>query len=42
MTGAAIFLLTLNLRLGIAALLPALGVLIVTRLTSAVGQAART
>ena len=35
MTGAAIFILTLNVRLGLAALAPALGVLIVTRLLSA-------
>jgi ATP-binding cassette subfamily B protein len=34
MTGAAIFLLSLNLRLGAAALLPALGVLIFSRGTS--------
>jgi ATP-binding cassette subfamily B protein len=34
MTGAALLLLSLNLRLGVAALLPALGVLAVTRLTS--------
>jgi ATP-binding cassette subfamily B protein len=34
MGGAAIFLLALNLRLGIAALTPALGVLILTRLIS--------
>jgi len=34
MTGAAIFLLSLNIRLGIAALLPALGVLIFSRSTS--------
>jgi ATP-binding cassette subfamily B protein len=33
--GAGIFLLAFNIRLGIAALLPALGVLIVTRLISA-------
>ena len=31
MTGAAIFLLSLNLRLGLAALLPAVGVFVVTR-----------
>jgi ATP-binding cassette subfamily B protein len=35
MTGAAIFILTLNVRLGMAALAPAVGVLIVTRLLSA-------
>ena len=35
MIGAAIFLLSLNIRLGIAALLPALGVLIFSRATSA-------
>jgi ATP-binding cassette, subfamily B, bacterial len=35
MTGAAIFILSLNVRLGLAALAPALGVLIVTRLLSA-------
>jgi ATP-binding cassette subfamily B protein len=34
MAGAAIFLCTLNLRLGTAALLPALGVLLFTRATS--------
>ena len=34
MTGAGIFLVSLNPRLGIAALLPALGVLIVTQLIS--------
>ena len=34
MGGAAIFLLALNLRLGVAALTPALGVLILTRLIS--------
>jgi ATP-binding cassette, subfamily B, bacterial len=34
MTGAAIFLLSLNLRLGFAALLPGIGVLIFTQLTS--------
>jgi ATP-binding cassette, subfamily B, bacterial len=34
MTGAAVFLLILNLRLGAAALLPALGVLIFSRATS--------
>src|SRR6266853_6396208 len=34
MTGAAIFILTLNVRLGLAALAPAVGVLIVTRLLS--------
>lgn len=34
MTGAAIFLLSLNIRLGIAALVPATGVLIFTRLIS--------
>jgi ATP-binding cassette subfamily B protein len=35
MTGAAIFILTLNVRLGLAALTPALGVLVVTQLLSA-------
>jgi len=35
MTGAAVFLLTLNVRLGLAALAPAAGVLIVTQLLSA-------
>jgi ATP-binding cassette subfamily B protein len=35
MTGAAIFILTLNVRLGLAALTPALGVLVATRLLSA-------
>src|SRR5262245_58817508 len=35
MTGAAIFILTLNVRLGMAALAPAVGVLVVTRLLSA-------
>jgi ATP-binding cassette subfamily B protein len=35
MTGAAIFILTLNVRLGLAALAPAAGVLIVTQLLSA-------
>ena len=35
MTGAAVFLLSLNIRLGAAALLPALGVLIFSRATSA-------
>jgi ABC-type multidrug transport system fused ATPase/permease subunit len=34
-TGAAIFLLSLNIKLGLAALLPALGVLLFTRGTSA-------
>ncbi len=34
MTGAAIFLLSLNIRLGVAALLPALGVLIFSRTTA--------
>src|SRR6185369_11202543 len=34
MTGAAIFLLSLNIRLGAAALLPALGVLIFSRASS--------
>jgi ATP-binding cassette, subfamily B, bacterial len=34
MAGAGIFLIVLNLRLGVAALLPALGVLIVTQLIS--------
>jgi ATP-binding cassette subfamily B protein len=35
MTGAAIFILTLNVRLGLTALAPAAGVLVVTRLLSA-------
>jgi ATP-binding cassette subfamily B protein len=35
MTGAAIFILTLNVRLGLTALAPALGVLVVTQLLSA-------
>jgi len=35
MTGAAVFALSLNFRLGIAALLPAVGVLVVTKATSA-------
>jgi len=35
MTGAAVFLLSLNIRLGAAALLPALGVLIFSRASSA-------
>jgi ATP-binding cassette subfamily B protein len=35
MTGAAIFILTLNVRLGLAALAPALGVLVVTQFLSA-------
>ncbi len=35
MTGAAVFALTLNFRLGVAALLPAVGVLVVTKVTSA-------
>jgi ATP-binding cassette subfamily B protein len=35
MTGAAVFALSLNFRLGFAALLPALGVLVVTKVTSA-------
>jgi ATP-binding cassette, subfamily B, bacterial len=35
MTGAAIFILTLNVRLGLTALAPAVGVLVVTRLLSA-------
>jgi ATP-binding cassette, subfamily B, bacterial len=34
MTGAAIFVLSLNVRLGIAALLPAVGVLAITKATS--------
>lgn len=34
-TGAAIFILSLNIRLGVAALLPALGVVLLTRSTSA-------
>ena len=35
MTGAAVFALSLNFRLGVAALLPAVGVLAVTKVTSA-------
>src|SRR6187399_2440466 len=35
MTGAAVFLLSLNLRLGFAALIPAIAVLLVTRATGA-------
>src|SRR5437868_13724956 len=35
MTGAALFILTLNVRLGAAALVPALGVLVATQLLSA-------
>jgi ATP-binding cassette subfamily B protein len=35
MTGAAVFVLSLNFRLGVAALLPAVGVLAVTKVTSA-------
>jgi ATP-binding cassette subfamily B protein len=35
MSGAAVFLLSLNIRLGAAALLPALGVLVVSRATAA-------
>ena len=35
MTGVAVFVLSLNFRLGIAALLPAVGVLAVTKVTSA-------
>jgi ATP-binding cassette subfamily B protein len=35
MTGAAIFMMTLNVRLGLAALTPALGVLVATQLLSA-------
>jgi len=35
MTGAAIFILTLNVRLGMAALAPAVGVLVVTQVLSA-------
>jgi ATP-binding cassette subfamily B protein len=34
MTGVAIFLLSLNIRLGLAALVPAMGVLVVTKSTS--------
>ncbi len=34
MTGVAVFVLSLNIRLGIAALLPAFGVLVVTKLSS--------
>ena len=41
MTGAAIFLLSLNIRLGLAALVPALGVFAVTR-PPAPGSSART
>jgi len=41
MTGAAIFILTLNVRLGLAALAPAVGVLVVTRL-SPPGSSTRT
>jgi ATP-binding cassette subfamily B protein len=33
-TGAAVFLVSLNLKLGVAALLPAVGVLLLTRITS--------
>ena len=33
-TGAAVFLVSLNLKLGLAALMPAIGVLLLTRLTS--------
>jgi ATP-binding cassette subfamily B protein len=39
MTGAAVFALSLNFRLGIAALLPAVGVLAVTKATSALVKA---
>ena len=39
MAGAAIFLLALNLRLGLAALVPAVGVFVITAATVAVGQA---
>jgi len=35
MTGAAIFILTLNFRLGLAALMPAIGVLVATQMLSA-------
>jgi ATP-binding cassette, subfamily B, bacterial len=35
MTGAAVFVLALNFRMGVAALLPALGVLLVTKASSA-------
>ena len=35
MTGAAVFVLALNLRMGVAAVLPALGVLLVTKASSA-------
>jgi len=35
MTGVAVFVLSLNIRMGIAALLPALGVLLVTKVSSA-------
>jgi ATP-binding cassette subfamily B protein len=34
MTGAAVFVLSLNIRMGIAALLPAFGVLVVTKVSS--------
>jgi ATP-binding cassette, subfamily B, bacterial len=34
-TGAAVFLVSLNFKLGLAALMPAIGVLLLTRLTSA-------
>jgi ATP-binding cassette, subfamily B, bacterial len=34
MTGVAVFVLTLNIRVGIAALLPAVGVLVVTKISS--------
>ncbi len=34
-TGAGLFIITLDIRLGIAALLPALGVVLITRGTSA-------
>src|SRR6202000_2341036 len=34
MTGAAVFVLSLNIRMGVAALLPAAGVMAVTKLTS--------
>ena len=40
MAGAAIFLLALNVRLGLAALVPALGVLVVTRADRRLGEAA--
>ncbi len=41
-TGAAIFLVSLNLKLGLAALMPAVGVLLLTRGTSRPGSSAGT